>query len=175
MLPASLGKLSRLQSLKLYGSELAQALPDKWAAADSFPALAALDLTQAAQKWELPQSWSREGAFPALRELRLEGITLAGQLPRNEVAHVLMQSGCVIADCCLSGECCMQSPLIQLPCQSQSSVAPVGALPNTASFQSPGILQFWLRCRCCFSCGGGWQAAGRQAADGVAAAACAVR
>lgn len=105
MLPASLGQLSRLQSLKLCGSELAQALPDQWAAADSFPALAALDLTHAAQKWELPQSWSREGAFPALRELRLGGITLAGQLPRSEVARVLMQSKCIIADCCLGGKC----------------------------------------------------------------------
>ena len=81
MLPASLGQLSRLQSLKLCGSELAQALPDQWATADSFPALAALDLTHAAQEWELPQSWSRDGAFPALRELRLGGVTVAGSCP----------------------------------------------------------------------------------------------
>ena len=90
MLPASLGQLSRLQSLSLFGSELAQALPDNWAAADSFPALAALELTHAAEEWELPQSWSREGAFPALRELRLEGIAVAGQLPRNEAGCALM-------------------------------------------------------------------------------------
>ena len=118
------------------------------AAPDSFPALAALDLTHAAQGWELPQSWSREGAFPALRELRLEGITLAGQLPRNEVGCLLMQSKCIRADCCLVESDACRAPSSSCPVEDSALCFPQGHCIKSVVRRSvlaamQTVLQLW--------------------------------